>query len=61
MLGKTVMDRCNLTVLFEPHVEDLPTFLSENSVQVVASLPCYTITNVDKQVSFLPPKQVNFC
>jgi len=56
-LGKTVMDRCNLTVLFEPHMEDLPTFLSENSVQVVASLPCYTITNVDEQVNkYSPPK-----
>ena len=44
-----VMDRCNLTVLLEPGQEDLATFLAENEVEVVASLPCYTEDNVDKQ------------
>jgi radical SAM/Cys-rich protein len=44
-----VMDRCNLTVLFQPGMEDLPEFLAEHQVEVIASLPCYTAENVDKQ------------
>lgn len=44
-----VMDRCNLTVLLEPGQEGLAEFLAENQVEVVASLPCYTEDNVDKQ------------
>lgn len=48
-LGKKVMDRCNLTVLFEKGQEDTPAFLREQSVQVLASLPCYLRDNVDKQ------------
>ncbi|GAX77406.1 hypothetical protein CEUSTIGMA_g4852.t1 [Chlamydomonas eustigma] len=48
-LGLEVIDRCNLTVLLEPGQEDLPAFLAANKVQVVASLPCYGPTNVDKQ------------
>lgn len=47
--GIEVMDRCNLTVLFEPGQETLAEFLAENNVIVVASLPCYTEANVDKQ------------
>jgi len=45
----TMIDRCNLTVLFEPGQEDLAEFLAEHKVQVVASLPCYSKENVDKQ------------
>jgi len=48
-LGATVMDRCNLTVLFEPGQESLAGFLAANAVQIVASLPCYTAELVDKQ------------
>jgi radical SAM/Cys-rich protein len=48
-LGCHVIDRCNLTVLFEPGQEELAEFLAENEVEVVASLPCYTAENVDKQ------------
>ncbi len=48
-LGKTVLDRCNLTVLFEEGQEDTATFLREHRVQIVASLPCYSKANVDKQ------------
>ena len=48
-LGKTVIDRCNLTVLFEKGQEDTLAFLREHSVQVLASLPCYLRDNVDKQ------------
>ena len=44
-----VIDRCNLTVLFEPGQEDTARFLAENRVKVVASLPCYIKDNVDKQ------------
>jgi len=47
--GVHVMDRCNLTVLLEPGQEDLAEFLAANEVEVVASLPCYTEDNVDKQ------------
>lgn len=45
----TVRDRCNLTILFEPQQEDLAQFLADNHVEVVASLPCYTEENVNKQ------------
>jgi len=48
-LGVHVMDRCNLTILLEPGQEDLAQFLAENSVEVVASLPCYLEDNVDRQ------------
>ncbi len=48
-LGIQVIDRCNLTVLFEPGQEDLAEYLADQQVQVVASLPCYSRSNVDKQ------------
>jgi radical SAM/Cys-rich protein len=48
-LGRSVMDRCNLTVLFEPGQEDTARFLAQHQVHVVASLPCYTPENVDAQ------------
>ena len=44
-----VIDRCNLTVLFEPGQEHTAAFLAENKVKVVASLPCYLKDNVDNQ------------
>ena len=45
-----VINRSNLTVLFEPEAgEDIIDFLAGNQVHVVASLPCYSETNVDKQ------------
>lgn len=44
-----VIDRCNLTVLFEPGMEDLASFLAEAGVAITASLPCYSLANVDKQ------------
>lgn len=44
-----VIDRCNLTILFEPGQEDLAGFLAEHQVEIVASLPCYAMENVDKQ------------
>lgn len=48
-LGRHVMDRCNLTVLLEPGQEDTAAFLADHDVEIVASLPCYTEGNVDKQ------------
>jgi radical SAM/Cys-rich protein len=48
-LGVHVMDRCNLTILFEPGHETLADFLAEQAVEVVASLPCYLEDNVDRQ------------
>ena len=48
-LGVHVMDRCNLTILQEPGYENLAEFLFDNEVEIVASLPCYTQDNVDKQ------------
>jgi len=48
-LGVEVIDRCNLTILSEPGQEDLASFLASQSVQVVASLPCYLEDNVDRQ------------
>jgi len=48
-LGRKVIDRCNLTVLFEPGQEDTAEFLARQGVQIVASLPCYSKENVEKQ------------
>lgn len=48
-LDRRVIDRCNLTILSEPGQEELAEFLAEHKVEVVASLPCYTQDNVDKQ------------
>jgi radical SAM/Cys-rich protein len=48
-LEKQVIDRCNLTVLFEPGQETLGEFLAANNVEITASLPCYTESNVDQQ------------
>jgi radical SAM/Cys-rich protein len=48
-LGVAVMDRCNLTILSEPGQEDLAEFLAALGVEVVASLPCYSAANVDRQ------------
>jgi radical SAM/Cys-rich protein len=48
-LGREVIDRCNLTVLFEPGQEDTAEFLASEGVKVVASLPCYGPENVDRQ------------
>lgn len=47
--GVHVIDRCNLTILFEPGQDGLAEFLAEQEVEVIASLPCYSLTNVDRQ------------
>lgn len=64
-LGRTVIDRCNPTIIMhadkarprkdgQVEVEAqsyswIPRFLADHQVQVTASLPCYTAENVDKQ------------
>jgi radical SAM/Cys-rich protein len=48
-LGVRVIDRCNLTILSEPGQDDLAEFLARQGVEVTASLPCYSVANVDRQ------------
>jgi radical SAM/Cys-rich protein len=48
-IGVRVIDRCNLTILFEPGQNDLAPFLAAQQVEVTASLPCYLEDNVDRQ------------
>ena len=48
-LGREVIDRCNLTVLHEPGQEDTAEFLAAHDVHIIASLPCYTLENVEAQ------------
>jgi radical SAM/Cys-rich protein len=47
--GSHVIDRNNLTILEEPGYADLPEYLAQHEVEVVASLPCYLPDNVTKQ------------
>ncbi|MGF1540679.1 MAG: arsenosugar biosynthesis radical SAM (seleno)protein ArsS [Pleurocapsa sp.] len=48
-LGKEVIVRSNLTIFFESGYTDLPVYFAQNKLRVVASLPCYLESNVDKQ------------
>lgn len=47
--GKQVIDRCNLTVLLLPTLQDLPQWLAERGVEIVCSLPHYRRLNTDSQ------------
>lgn len=47
--GRHVMDRCNLTITMLPTYADLPEFLAEHQVEVVASLPSYAARQTDAQ------------
>ena len=47
--ARRVQVRCNLTVLFQPGMEDLPEFYRDHGVELVCSLPCYSEENVDRQ------------
>ena len=47
--GRHVIDRCNLTVLLLPRFADLPAWLAERGVEVVASLPHSRARNTDAQ------------
>jgi len=48
-MGARVIDRNNLTILEEPGFEWLPEFLARYTVEIVASLPCYSPENVNAQ------------
>ncbi len=48
-MGREVIDRCNLTVLTTPSQRGTAEFLAREKVQIIASLPCYTKDNVEKQ------------
>jgi radical SAM/Cys-rich protein len=47
--GVRVIDRCNLTILLESGQENLAEFLADQGVEIVASLPCYSLENVERQ------------
>jgi radical SAM/Cys-rich protein len=47
--GARVIDRNNLTIIEEPDYGWLPAWLAEREVEVIASLPCYTADNVNRQ------------
>ena len=42
-----VIDRCNLTVLFQPGQEDTAQFLADRDIEIIASMPCYARKNVE--------------
>lgn len=48
-MGIKVMVRTNLTILLEPGYHDLFEFFPAHRIHLVASLPCYTKENVDRQ------------
>jgi radical SAM/Cys-rich protein len=47
--GAHVIDRNNLTIIETPGFAHLPEYLARNEVEVIASLPCYSKENVNKQ------------
>jgi radical SAM/Cys-rich protein len=47
--GAHVIDRNNLTIIEEENFGWLPEYLAKHEVEVVASLPCYSAENVNKQ------------
>ncbi|MCL6436833.1 MAG: arsenosugar biosynthesis radical SAM protein ArsS [Leptolyngbyaceae cyanobacterium HOT.MB2.61] len=47
--GKHVIDRCNLTVLLLPGMQDLPEWFAAHGVELVCSLPHYRRRNTDAQ------------
>lgn len=48
-MDKEVINRCNLTVLFEKGQEETAAFFKAHQIHVIASLPCYSKDNVEKQ------------
>lgn len=49
-LGRTVMVRCNLTIIVSnPKYHDLPDFFRQHQVEVVSSLPFYNADKTDRQ------------
>ena len=48
-LAAKLMVRTNLTVFLESRLDWIPQWYADHGVTIVASLPCYTQGNVDKQ------------
>lgn len=48
-MGRRVMNRCNLTILNEPSYEWVADFHTKHTVEIVASMPCYSPENVNAQ------------
>lgn len=48
-MGRTVMVRCNLTILNEPGYEWVADYHASRKVHIVASMPCYSPENVNAQ------------
>ena len=48
-MGKKVIVRSNLVVYTQKGMEDIPPFLADNKIKIIASLPCYTEEGVDSQ------------
>jgi radical SAM/Cys-rich protein len=48
-MGRHVIDRCNLTILTLPRFADLAEFLADNQVEIIASLPHYSLSQTDAQ------------
>jgi len=48
-MGRHVMDRCNLTITRLPNYQDLPDFLAQQRVEIVASLPSFAQRQTDAQ------------
>jgi radical SAM/Cys-rich protein len=46
--GKEVIVRSNLTIYWENGFDDIPEYCAKNQLRIVASLPCYLSSNVDK-------------
>ena len=47
--SRHVIDRCNLTILLEPSYEGLAEFFATHTVEIIASMPCYSAENVNAQ------------
>lgn len=48
-LGLKVIDRCNLSVLFQPGQEDTATFLASQGVHIIASMPALAQSVLERQ------------
>lgn len=47
-MGKKLMTRSNLTIFLDEEYKDLPEFLKEHKVEIIASLPFYEEVKTDK-------------
>jgi radical SAM/Cys-rich protein len=49
VLGRHIIDRCNLTITLLPNYSYLPEFLAAHRVEIIASLPSYAAKQTDSQ------------